>query len=63
MQLHKGFVTFTTPHDPYLVTVTDCHSLNPCSVISLLAFASTPIRIAILHEQVTSGIEIHVNDF
>ena len=30
--LFKGFVTFTTPHDPYHVTVTDCHSLRPHKV-------------------------------
>ena len=53
-----GFITFTTSHDPYHVTVTDCHSLNPFCVISSLAFPLTCLRKArkaIPREQVTSG--------
>ena len=57
-----GFVTFTTPHDPYHVIVMDCHALNPFCVINSLAFASTRLRKAwkaIPREQVKSDIKVN----
>ena len=57
---------FTQPHDPYHMTVMDCHSLNPFSVISSLAFTSTCLRKAwkaIRRELVTSTSGIKINGF